>query len=220
MPRFTLLTLLLFTTIVAGAISHLLTSRELARVKRALALVRKDLNYIDSASANDICAVALPTYGPMQWRWRIQLPTTGTYRLRSSVGMIPETGLPAESEIHSDIFLDHNGRPLPRGESILLSVAIFADENKTWRIVTETPERNLNLPIANAPPWLAASHKMLWISKIYGKSETVSCNATEPLYLLQNRKAISAPGGGFTADANPTDGILIWVEQVEDSAKP
>lgn len=215
LPRFSLLTLLFITTIVAGAISHFLTSRELARVKRELSLVRKDLNYIDSDSPNDIYAVALPTYGPMQWRWRIQLPTAGAFRLRSFVGMVPETGLPVKSEIHNDVFLDRRGRPLPGGESILLSVAIFADETGVWRIMTETPERNLARPIANAPSWLAANATMQWMLKVYGKNETVSCNASEPLLLLKKRKALSVSGGGFTVDTNPTDGILIWIEQIE-----
>lgn len=207
-------------TIVAVAISHYLTSSELARTKSELQLVRKDLNYIHSEGTDDIYAVALPTYGPLQWRWRIQLPVHGTYRLRSAVGIVPESELPSTSEIHNEIFLDRNGRPIAGGVSILLSVAIFVDEKGKWRIMTETAERNLARPIANAPSWLDSHSQLKWTTKVFGKDRTVSSDAHEPLILLRKRESLGVPGGGFTVNTNPAAGIVIWVEKNPETPKP
>ena len=76
-PKFTVATLLLFTALVAGGISHVKTSRELSHVRSELTTLRNDLAVLDVNDESQIHAIALPTYGPMQWRWRIQLPDEG-----------------------------------------------------------------------------------------------------------------------------------------------
>ena len=214
--RFSLLSLLLLTTLLAVAMSHVITSSELARVKKELTTVVKDLCVIDAKGVDGIYAVALPGNGFMQWRWRIQLPTKGTYRLRSSLGLIPETGLPVDSQPHNEVFVNQSGRPIAGGESILLFVGIYADQNGNCEIVTETPERRMSTPIKTAPPGFSGFQTMTWTSQSFDPIKTISSNATEPLVLVRMRKSRSTPAG-LTVDPNPTDGAMIWVERVESA---
>ena len=83
-----------------------MTSRELTRVRSELTSLRNDRAELDVSDNDRIYAIALPTYGHMQWRWRIQLPAKGTYGLRYSFSQIPESDLPATSTKFDQVFLD------------------------------------------------------------------------------------------------------------------
>lgn len=215
-PTFSILTLLILTSLIATGVSHLKTSRELSQTRQELSTARTELAYIDAGGSSEIYAVALPTYGPMQWRWRIQLPKDGKYRIRSSFSSdVPESGFPAASASHNHVFLDSRAEPLAGGEPFILSLAIHKDESGQWVTNIQNPDSGHIRPIENPPTWLDSGSFLYWSTKVYGKTGTVSARATDPLPLLRYRKGKMVPGG-VTVDMQPTDGMLFWIERVEN----
>jgi len=215
-PRFSILTLLILTALVAVVLSHIQTSRELSRVRQNLTTARNELSYIDADDGSKIYAVALPTFGPTQWRWRIQLPATGKYRIRSSFSSkIPESGWPVESTFHDHAFLDSRGQPLPGGEPFILTVAVHKNESQQWVTTIQTPDRSETRRIENAPQWLEAGSFIGWTYNVYGNNGTVSAAAADPLPILIYRKGKTVPGG-TTVEMQPTDGMLFWIERIND----
>lgn len=211
--RFTLATLLVFTAIIAGGLSHVRTSLELRRVKEELTTARNELAYLDTDDTDHIYAVSLPTYGSMQWRWRIQLPEGGKYRIRSSFAQIPESALPTTSSTH-DVFLNRYAQPLPGGQPFILSLAIFKDQNGDWMLTMQIPDSGYTRRIEDPPTWLDAGSFVNWTTNVAGSKSTASCSKDEPLVLLKYRKGKIVPGG-VTVDMQPTDGMLIWIERID-----
>lgn len=206
----------MLTALTALGVSYVRTWRELAQVRRELSTARNELAYIDAADKSHIYAVALPTFGPMQWRWRIQLPRKGKYRIRSSFSSkIPESGFPAESSTHDHVFLDSRAQPLSGGEPFILSLAIHKNESGQWVTTIQNPDRSEARPIEDPPAWLDAGSFLNWSTQVYGKTKTVSAPADEALPLLRYRKGKTVPGG-VTVEMQPTDGMLFWIERVEN----
>lgn len=213
-PTFTIATLLLATTLVAAAISHVNTSRELARVKSELTTLRNELAVLDVTDDSQIHAIALPTYGPMQWRWRIQLPDKGKYRLRYSFSQIPESGLPPTSTSNNHAFLATSAKPLQGPEPFVFSLGIFKDANGKWQVKTDVPGSGNTRPIKNPPAWLDAGTFVNWSTNVLGKNKTVTAESTDELLLLSYRKGKLVPGG-VTVDMQPTDGMMFWIERID-----
>ena len=205
---------MLITALIAGSISHIRTSRELVRVKSELTNLRNELAELDVSNDDRIYAIALPTYGHMQWRWRIQLPASGSFRLRYAFSQIPESDFPATSKTLDQVFLDSYAKPVPGGESFILSIAIFKDGKDRWSLQTNVPGRGGTRPIENPPKWLDDSSFVHWSTNVYGKNKTVSAKDTEELVLLKYRKGKTVPGG-VTVDMQPTEGMMFWVECIE-----
>lgn len=214
-PRFRVFTLLLLTTLAAVCISHYRTWQELEEVRAQLASLRNDVLVLDISDTNQIHAIALPTYGDMQWRWRIQLPEKGRYRLRYSFGLIPESGLPDSSRKDDHIFLDPEANPIKGGESFIFSLSVFQDSEGKWKLSTGVPGRENIRPIDPAPAWLGESRKG-WSRKVIGKTETIAVDADEELPLLRYRKGKAVGGGGWTVDMAPTEGMMFWIERIQE----
>ena len=194
--------------------SHVMTSRELMRVRSELTSLRNDRAELDVTGNDRIYAIALPTYGHMQWRWRIQLPAKGTYHLRYSFSQIPESDLPATSRKSEHVFLDSYAKPLAGGAPFILSLAIFKDGKGRWSIQTNVPGRGSSFPIEDPPPWLDNGSFVHWSTNVYGKGKTVSVTDAEALVLIKYRKGKTVPGG-TTVDMQPTDGMMFWIESTD-----
>ena len=215
-PTFSITTLLLVTALIACSISHFLTSRKLTDTKAALTALRNDSLVLDADDDALIHVIALPTYGPLQWRWKMQLPTEGEYCLRYSIEQIPESGLPAQSTVITDVFHDSNLDPLPGGIPFNLQVAFFKDSNGVWRFTASSVDRGAFRRIDNPPPWLNSTTMGGWVSSIAGVDSTTSSNADDPLILVTKRKLRANPGSSvLTVDKSPTDGLAVWVERID-----
>ncbi|QDT04910.1 hypothetical protein K227x_33070 [Rubripirellula lacrimiformis] len=212
--------MLLLTGLIAIAISHLRTSTELAHVQSELTQLRNDSTILDADDDSMIHAIALPTYGPLQWRWKIQLPRDGTYRLRYAFDNIPESGFPAKSQAIDGAFLDAYAKPLQGGVPFTLDVGIFQDASGVWQFQTDNGQRGPRFPIHHHPAWLDRKESVGWGFRVYGKNQTVSSDSDMPRMLFSGRKSKMLPGGASTVEMNPTDGLLIWIERKSTPTPP
>lgn len=206
--------MLLLTALIAVTISHVQTSSHLSRVKAELTALRNDVTVLDADDESMIHAIALPTYGPMQWRWKIQLPKDGSYCLRYALDQIPESSLSLKSQAIEDAFLDSYAKPLQGGVPFTFDVGIFKDANDTWQFQTDNGPRGSRIPIRNHPAWLDAKTTVGWGSTVFGTNQTVSADRDSPLVLLRHRKSKTLPGGALTVDMAPAEGLLIWIERI------
>jgi hypothetical protein len=213
-PKFTITTLLLLTALIAVGLSHCKTSRELSHVRSELTALRNDLAVLDVKDESQIHAIALPTYGPMQWRWRVQLPDEGTYRLRYSFEQIPVSGLPSTSTSDDHAFIDQYAKPLAGATPFLFSLGIFEDAKGRWQIKTDVRGRGSTRPIEDPPGWLNAGSFVNWSVNVLGNNKTVTADNDRELILLKYRKGKRVPGG-VTVDTQPTDGMMFWIERID-----
>ncbi len=213
-PKFSLFALVLLTAVVCLGISHFSVSRRNARLESELSELRSQMGLLQAADDGQIYATALPTYGPLQWRWRVQLPIEGRYRIKYAFEQVPVSGLPTNSKAHDSVFLDPRRKPIPGGEPFILAIALFKDDNDSWKVTVDANSgRSSTWPIRNPPEALGSSNG--WTSKVYGKNETISAPNTEPLTLLSYRRAKELPNDRITVDMNPTDGIMFWIERID-----
>ena len=215
-PQLSLASILLLTTLVALAISHVITSQKLVRVQNEMNALFVELRPFGSQTGDRMFARLLPTQSPqMLWRWKIQLPEKGMYRLRSLIGDAPATGYPRIGGANDPIFQDKDFLLLDGGSPSLLSVQI-SNYNKSgkWEILAKTPDRELCLPIVNIAPWLV-QRTGYTITEGMDEMKTESADVGQPLQLIRMRKAASV-SGAVSPDPNPTDGILLWIERIED----
>ena len=141
-PRFSVLTILLLTAVIAVAVSHFHTSRELSAVRQQLTTARNELSYLD---ANDNSAyLCCGSTHVRSYAVALANPvflSQGRYRIPASSSQIPESGLPAESSTHNHVFLDSCAKSLPGGEPFILSLPIHKNESDQWVTTIRNPNR-------------------------------------------------------------------------------
>ncbi|TWT96995.1 hypothetical protein Pla108_27720 [Botrimarina colliarenosi] len=208
MPKFSLKTLLVLTTIVALVVTLAVTQRELADKSSQLESYRNEMRYLSISDANKINAISIPGFGRKSWRWRIHLPKDRQFRLRLAFDDIPMNGLP--ENVPDKMFCD-----LPPGES-LLSVSLVK-ENGEWGVglYSETEGRQNFDFVAEA-----SGKNTAWLDKrggvskkVAGSSSTLARPAKAPYILLSYRDALSPKPGETQTNPEPTDGVLVWIQE-------
>jgi hypothetical protein len=93
--RFSLLTLLLVTAIVALSVTVAMLYRELGPLRAEVVRLRNEVGELHVNDPAKLHAIRVETDSELEWKWRIWLPEGATYRLRGEGGPVPETGFPA-----------------------------------------------------------------------------------------------------------------------------
>lgn len=202
--RFSLASFLLASALVCVSVSHLITSRQLARTRDALTVAHNELGILSIDDPDRVHALSLPAPNRSQWRWRIQLPDSQKFRLCYLVGSIPPTGLPddrSSAGSSTSILTDRNGQI---SEPFILNAALAKDELGDWKLKFATHAVSILPKIENPPDWLDMKPRpsITWVA---GRSSTEDGASKEPYVLLRYYKSKS----------NPTDGIVVWIEPDE-----
>ncbi len=212
--RFSLMSLLLFTGLVCVSISHFRTSWTLDKTQTALRTANNELGYLTIDDANKICAIALPTFGPMQWRWRLHLPPGKRYQLRWTFGSIPESGLPDAPGLNSFSLPDPAARSAATSEPFLFTLAVHKNEAGQWVVNQVLPNSSAAAAI-DAPAWLDDTTRVgRMTERIAGRNQTDTGEAADPLVLLRYRKGKHVPPNQWTVDMQSTDGLIVWIEEI------
>jgi hypothetical protein len=210
---FSIASLLLLTGLIAAVISHVSVSRELAETKRELTELRNESLLLDAEDDSQFHAVSLPTYGDLQWRWKVQLPIDGEYRIRYALDAIPEQEFKRESRKMDHAFLGSDGKPLAGGTPFVLELSIHKSNDK-WQINANNGDRGSGIYIQDPPAWLETYSTVGWGHSLAGKRKTQSGSSDACFQLLRMRKS-KMIAGGSEVDMLPADGILVWLERIE-----
>lgn len=209
--RFSLLGLLTFIFIVALSISYWQTRTRLRETEAALTTLRNEVGELTISDAKDIHVIAIPSFEGMTYRWRVYLPKDREFHLKMSHGQIPESGLPtpAQARVTTREFSD-----TAYLEPFVLTVAVNKDHLGNWRTVVDDGSANIGIFMPDDETgWLEKRSGHTW--RVAGRDETEAFHPDEPLFLLRLRKTKPVPGspGASTVDMDPTDGILVWIEE-------
>ena len=203
--RFSIANLFLVLAFFVVFISHINTSLELARTRDSLRVAQAELGVLQIDDPRELAALSLPSPSRTQWRWRIQLPTTGTFRLRYVVGSIPQTGLPTDmSQVKESISIFYDERDRQLSDPFVLNAGLAKTEFGTWRIKFSTHESSINPEIKEPPDWLDLNPRPSF-TYVAGRSATDQCPPSESLVLLRY----------YESKDDPTTGVLVWIEPVE-----
>lgn len=184
---------------------------QLSAVRSELAVLRNDLSVLDIADDRDLHAIALPTFGDLQWRWRVQVPTSGQYRLCYALDQIPESGFTKPALSISSVTRNFDGTPMEG--SFVLDVGLHEDSKGVWQFKSDNGPCKPTYQIDNEPAWLDSGSFGDFKKEVFGTNETVSDG--EKLMLLRMRRCKLLPNGGTALESRPTDGLLIWLEKVD-----
>jgi hypothetical protein len=199
-------------------LSHVLTSYQLHQVRQEARRLRDELGYLTITDNRKLHAIGLASYEGFtskSWRWRVHIPAGRRFRVCYSYEDIPEEGVPTDMYHFFDTV---------DGEFIFSASAV-RDPAGAWSLAMGTrydpvkyPQSRWeslkslgrSLPIPNAA-WLEDNLPMGWYS--VGSRTTESVEIGEPLVMLRLRRQ-KGTHVTQTNDPNPTDGIMIWIEEV------
>ena len=210
MPKFSILTLLLATTIFGLTVSLIFTNKRLAQKSSQLDSLLSEVRHLNIEDDNEIHVVNIPGFGENSWRWRIFLPNDRQFRLRSAYNNVPKLSLPSNPP-------DNYRCALPSGEFIL--TATIHESDGKW-MLTFNAERNGNSKLTYKTNVRAKNTRWLEQSSgnptyLAGQFESVARTPDKPFILLSHRNGFRPTPNTFTSDPNPTDGVMIWIQENE-----
>ena len=208
--RFSIIGLLVLTLIVALAASNVVTYRRLREVEPALEKLRNDVGELTVSNPNLLHAKSIPSFEDSTYRWRLHLPEDRGFNIRAVAGQIPEQGLPRSGSAKN--LVERSYAPQTSDSEMIETVAVTRNQKGRWQLTLDDGDTSSIAPLPeNLNPWLEKSSGRAW--NVAGRKETAAASKGEPLYLLRMRKAKEMPGGISTIDMQPTDGILVWIEE-------
>jgi hypothetical protein len=212
--RFSIWRLLGLTLIVALVASNYVAYMRLREVEPALEKLRNEVGELTVRDETQLHAIAVPSFEDATYRWRIHLPKGRQFAMHIIAhDKIPDVGLPEGGSFNTfstQFFDEQTGL----GE-VLQTVAVNKDAQGRWRIIQAAgrSEGWQYLP-EHFQSWLAPPSYGRSTYKA-GKGETVAVDVGEPLILLRIRKTKNLGGGTMTTEPEPTEGLVVWIEEVK-----
>jgi len=157
-PRFSLLSLILLTTVVALALGLFIASmRHRAAMQQAddeNARLKKQLHYLKVNDPTQVVATRIENRNPFLRRWRIYLPPGTRWRLGIFSGLIPSFGYDIDGATnrrnsHYPMMVDLGTETPPEG--VLLEAGFFNHHNQGWVLQVTGPEGVVPAGVVTAP---------------------------------------------------------------------
>jgi hypothetical protein len=200
LSRFSLLNLVLMTTIAALGIVVALQHRELAPLRQEVARLRTEVGELTIDDSQKLYAVSVKKAGGYRWEWRIHYPEGHDFWVHLS-HRVPKKGLPSTSS--SVAFLGARG-----GEETLVA-EVLRGENGERYVYLRSSSLNrsspLNSPYLNVDEsdWL--NGRTMIGSTLAGEGQQISTDADKPLILLRLESDKRGKPDGYD------EGLLIWI---------
>jgi hypothetical protein len=202
--RFSLRTLLLLTAIVALAVSHFITSMRLRTLSEENRLLRQEVNRFPLQDESVLHVAALQSTDGLTWRWRLHVPENGKFVVRTEYANLPQRGLPTK--------LGYVGDELPKGD-VHVTVTVQKDRDQRWTVVTLIPAPKVKsrffVPESNST-WI--EQRASFGVRQMGMDGIKVIPRGEVAELLRVRQS-KIVANGVTVDTNPTDGVMVWIEE-------
>lgn len=195
-PRFSLLTLVLVTTIVALAICVGMLYREVGPLRSELKRLRDELGELDVRDKSKIHAIHVPSGSKLEWKWRIWIPEGATYSLRSSGENIPDSGFP---EFGGTVYLREPG------EHVIRYVIERDPRRGGWagKLVHDSGSVG-----SDAQPWVEWSG---WAASKEGVGDSTEVFEPDSRVVLIRRRYENHDNPPKNP-ADPLPGFMIWLD--------
>lgn len=203
--RFSLKTLFLVLLFVCLVGSNLFTSYRWKQAREENTALRKEVGYLVVEDPNKLNLVAVKTLDDLTWRWRVHVPEGSRPQIRISGQEVPFDGFSTS----------YVATTLPPGD-YLLTATVRRNHFDEWALTVGFGNGSNTTSIDQRfVGWLEKqSGAAGWSTSQAGTSGTEVRAVGERFTLLRVRAMVpSANGTSASTTAQPSDGVLIWVER-------
>jgi len=222
--RFSLLTVLLVTTIVGMAIVLVMQWRQLGPLREENRRLRAETGQLTIDDPKKAYAVTIPSFDDNVWRWRVHLPPGRTYWLHEASGVLspktddrswsradvlagPEAGV-GRGALTDEVIVEAQVRKQDDGWKLIIK---FHPTQHKGGFVTQIVSSSIRQPNGD---WL--SHGRARVIGSVGVPEQTEFGPDESILLLHMIRAVveELPGGGIKTSipTGPADGFALWLE--------
>lgn len=213
--RFSMLTLLLVTTIVAMGLGLYTQYRRIQGLNQMVS----DAGYLQVNNKNEYHAIYVPKYEELTYRWRVWLPQGRKYRVGIQCNRISSEDLSGNFDTEVTFVGEDAGDQFGMGISggeVVMTYAVRKDKaDDGWRVVAQldnltlgsksTTSRKLD---KNGGKWPDGS---IGMSSTYGLQRGVFRGALGSPFVLFRKRTSST---SISSNGPPADGLLIWIEEL------
>ncbi|WP_425399821.1 hypothetical protein [Aeoliella sp.] len=192
-PRFSLLTLVLVTTIVALAVAVFLQYQELGPLREENRRLRYEVGELDVEDASQVHVVSVKKAGGYHWQWRIHLPKGHDWWIHLS-RHAPKQGLPEKASSLAR---------LGTGGEVTLIAEVLPAENGVRYLYLRSDGINSPFLEVEDTDWL--NGRTMIGTSITGEEKQIASDVDEPLALLR----LESDKRGKPSDYD--EGLLIWL---------
>jgi hypothetical protein len=207
--RFSLLSLVLLTTIVALAIAVVMMHSRLREAEAELERLKDQFGELSINDRSQVQAISVPTAEAWNWRWRIYLPGGHDFGLYTIRGKLDAKGLPPAASHPNASRIGGQSDPNQPREIIIDVVLGETAEGYRCLWISENGKAGGPIVFGKSPPTWAGG-KVMFAERIAGERKTVAAAATSPLVLI-SLDGVDATG------ASCDDAVLIWIGPYEQT---
>lgn len=205
-PRFSLLTMILLTTIVGLTMVIVQLWREVGPLRKEVRQLRDEVGVITVEDPSRLHAIEVRTKDEMIWKWRIWVPESSKTVLKFLWGNVPLEDYPPVADITSDEL-----RPGEQWITITVQKAPGIDK---WQYVLErSRDSDFTVPISEDKQWFLTPRDNFASGGVGTFTRMDDDDDGRHTFLLKRhrvqlkRKPLSA-----TDDPDPLPGFMLWLE--------
>lgn len=204
--RFSLLSLVLVTTIVALAVTVALLYCQLAPLRSEVRQLREETGQLVIEDRAKLHVIGIETYNDWAWKWRLWVPVGRTVQLHFAAKEIPKQG---KFPSHRRLELETK----PEGREALVTARVETKPDGTLRMALSSEGVTTYLAISEAhAKWLREGERGSSGGAVLKSTQVVMPN--DPFDLVRKRVFYDSPTGQIPPMPQPetTDGVLVWLE--------
>lgn len=208
--RFSILTLLFITAIVALVLTVVQLYRELSPLRTEVKQLREETGQLHISNPDELHAIDVETYSDWAWKWRIWIPAGKAYSVHYIASDIPKRREYPKATRSFDLPTEQEGR------EVVLTARIDRRPTGEFRLAISRGGMTSYVPVPEgASGWLTEGPKG---SSHWGVTTSQqAAKRGEPFVLVGLRAFMGSPTGSIppTPEPNTTQGVLVWMMEQE-----
>ncbi len=224
--RFSLLNLILLSTVFAMAVGLWRLGNEVVPLREEVNRLRREAGHLHIDDPTKLHAIGIETVDRDYWRWRVYIPEGPTFYLHTHSRDLPRSGIPWKwvgdgHRLHPGEQVFHYRIKEVPGEPDRLT-SLLRSNTVTHAFGTEIKIRERKAEWINTP---YLEHRLESAAGVMPWQVSVAADKPLVLLRLRARKAVlnydsdgKQVGRAYREIEEPTDGVMIWIDQFKDGA--
>jgi hypothetical protein len=206
LPRFSLLTMILLTTIVGLTMVIVQLWREVGPLRKEVRRLRDEMGVLTVEDPTRLHAIEVRTKDEMIWKWRVWIPERAKTVLKLSWGSVPLDGYRTAADITTD--------ELAPGEQwITVTVRKAAGIDKWQCVLERSPGSAIFLPISEDKQWFLTPNYDMVSGGVGTKTRMDDAEDGRNTFLLKrHRVQLKRKPVRALDDPDPLPGFMLWLE--------
>jgi hypothetical protein len=201
--RFSLLTILLVTTIVGLAVVVVMQWREVIPLRTAVRKLRDEVGALSIEDPTKIHAIQVRTDEKLLWKWRVWIPEGEIVDVHMLWGDVPRTGYPKS----------RTSSRLEPGENWLTLKVVRDSANGIWMAELNRRGGGVSQSIPDEAAWFDWGGSVWFDGEGVGHSTRAETGHDRDFVLLRTRAAREADLVNRRPPDRPLPGFIVWLER-------